>query len=366
MSRPPLSSRTAMPQPIRPPGLHPALWAIAAASALLLAACGNKEGGTSAPTQVAAKVGKSEISVHQINQVLARTNIPNATPQAIEAARREVLERLIDQQLAVDQAEEKKLNRSPEVVAALEAARREVLARAYAQSITGGQERPTPEEVKKYFTDHPQLFSERRVYNIQELVVPTGGDRSLAAEAKAQVAAGKSVEDIANWLRGRNIKFGGGGATRAAEQIPLEVLARLHPLKDGQSIVIDNPQGFTVLRIAASQSAPVAEAAATPRIEQFLSNQRGAAAVAAQIKQLRASTEIAYMGDFAKGAGAATAPAAAAPTPLTATDSAPAAAATPNAVAAPPPVAAPPAAPATGATDDKTRAAIEKGAAGLK
>lgn len=333
-------------------------WTVAAVAIVLLAACGKKESASN-PTQVAARVGKSEISVHQINQVLSRTNVPNATPQAIEALRKDVLEKLIDQQLAVDQAEEKKLNRSPEVVAALEAARREVLARAYAQNVTGGIARPTPEEVKKYFTEHPQLFSERRVYNLQELLVPTGGDATLATEAKAQVAAGKSVEDVANWLRSRNIKFGGGGATRTAEQIPLEVLGRLHSMKDGQVIVLDNPQGFTVLRIAASQSAPIPEATATPRIEQFLANQRGAEALALQVKQLRASTEVTYMGDFAKSAG--TPAAAAAPAAAVTTDAPAAAPVAPNVLAAPSAV------PATGGVpDDKARAAIEKGAAGLK
>ena len=43
------------------------------------------------------------------------------------AARREVLDRLVDQELAVEKAIEKKLDRSPEVLLALENARREIL-----------------------------------------------------------------------------------------------------------------------------------------------------------------------------------------------------------------------------------------------
>ena len=38
----------------------------------------------------------------------------------VDKLRREVLEKLIDQQLAVSQAEESKLNRSPEVVAQID------------------------------------------------------------------------------------------------------------------------------------------------------------------------------------------------------------------------------------------------------
>ena len=324
--------------------------------ALALTACGNKEDKKVA-TQVAAKVGSEEISVHQINQVLSRTNTAGATPQAAQAMRKEVLEKLIDQQLAVDQATESKLHRSPEVVAQIEAARREVLARAYIQQLTSALPKSSPEEIKKYYTEHPQLFSERRIFNLQEILVPAAAGAAVADQLRAQVAAGKSMEEIATALKGKDVKFGGGSATRAAEQIPLELLGKVHALKDGQTTIIDNPQGLTVLRVVSSQSAPVAEANALPRIEQFLANQRGAAAVAQDIKQLRAKASVTYMGDFAQASGAVAAPVAGTPATAPIAPAATGAAATTTA-----PAVAQPAAPAA----DKAKTAIEKGVAGLK
>lgn len=319
---------------------------------LTLTACGDKEEKKVA-TQVAAKVGKEEISVHQINQVLSRTNAGNASPAAVDKLRRDVLEKLIDQQLAVDQAIESKINRSPEVVAMLESARREVLARAYIQQITGALPKPTPEELKKYYVDHPALFSERRVFNLQEVQLPASAGPAIAENVRGMLAAGKPLEEVGLFLKGQDIKFGGGAATRAAEQIPLEVLTKLHALKDGQSMVVQNPQGFNVVKVVASQTAPVPEANALPRIEQFLANQRGAEAVSKAIKDLRAKSTITYMGDFAGGpaAAGAAAPAAAAPA---AAAPAPAAADTATAAPAPAPDAA------------KTQSVIEKGVAKLK
>ena len=309
--------------------------ALSGALVLGLAACGNKDDKKTA-TQVAAKVGSEEISVHQINQVLSRNNSAGASPAAVQAMSREVLEKLIDQQLAVEQATEDKLHRSPEVVSQIEAARRDILARAYMQKIAGALPKPSAEEVKKYYAEHPQLFSERRIFNVQEIVVPTAP--GLADQLRAQVAAGKPIVEIANWLKSKDIKFDGGSATRAAEQIPLERLAQIHALKDGQSVVMETPQAITLLRVASSQSSPVAEAAALPRIEQFLTNQRASEAVATNIKQLRAAAKITYMGEFAKREGDTAAAAAKAAAPASA--------------AVPP------------ATDGKT--AIEKGVAGLK
>jgi EpsD family peptidyl-prolyl cis-trans isomerase len=306
---------------------------LAALLAVSLPACGGKDDKKTA-TQVAAKVGSEEISVHQINQVLSRSNTAGATPEAAKAMSRDVLEKLIDQQLAVDQATDDKLHRSPEVVSQIEAARRDILARAYMQKIAGALPKPTPEELKKYYAEHPQLFSDRRIFNVQEIVVPT--TPGVADQLRALAAAGKPIEEAAAWLKAKDIKFQGGSASRAAEQIPLELLPQVHALKDGQSMVMEAPRAITLLRLASSQQAPVTEAAALPRIEQFLTNQRAGEAVAAKLKQLRASTSITYMGDFS------------------APDSAPAASA---------PAAAPSAAPAT---SDAGKSVIEKGVAGLK
>lgn len=301
---------------------------------LSLSACGNKDGKATA-TQVAAKVGSEEISVHQINQVLSRNNAGGASPEEVQTASRDVLEKLIDQQLAVSQAIENKLDRSPETVAALEAAKRDILARAYIQKIAGTVSKPSTDDAKKYFIDHPELFSARRIFNIQEILVATAP--GVLDQLRSMASAGKGTDDVAAWLKSKDIKFGGGNATRTAEQIPLELLSKIHALKDGQNLVLDTPQSITFLHLASSQSSPVDQATALPRIEQFLNNQRATEAINADIKRLRSSTAISYMGEFAKGE-----------------------------------VVAVPAAPVTQAPNrpvapaDQAKSAIEKGVAGLK
>jgi EpsD family peptidyl-prolyl cis-trans isomerase len=315
-----------------------ALFLIVFSSFSFLPACGKKD--SSAPaTQVAAKVGSEELSVHQINQVLSRTNTTGTTPEVAQAMGREVLEKLIDQQLAVSKAVENKLDRSPETVATLEAARREILARAYIQKITGALPKPSVEDAQKYFAEHPQLFAQRRIFNIQEIVTPNSP--GLADQLRGMAGSGKPIEEVASLLKSKNIKFNGGSASKPAEQIPLELLAKVHALKDGQSLVLETPQALTYLRLAASQASPVDQATALPRIEQFLTNQRASEAIAYDMKQLRASTTITYMGEFAKPANVAGVASAEIKSEKSAVS--------------------PPAVPV-----DKAQSAIEKGVAGLK
>jgi len=279
------------------------------AVALALAACG-QHGDKAVATQVAAKVGSEEISVHQINQVLAGANTKDATPEAVQKMSREVLEKLIDQQLAISQATEKKLDRTPEVVAQIESAKREILSRAYVQQLVAALPKPSEEEIKKYYAEHPELFAERRIFNLQELVVPM--QANLVEQLSAFANGGKSMEDIATWLKAHDIKFNGGGATKSAEQIPMELLGKLQKLKDGQTLMAQTPQAITLIHIASSKAGPVDEATALPRIAQFLGNQRANEAVTTNMKALRKSAKLEYMGDFAKDATAVAAEAAAA------------------------------------------------------
>ena len=66
----------------------------------LLAGCGDKK--DKASSQTAAKVNKEEITVHQINQLLAQQR--GLAPAQAASASAQVLERLIDQELALQKA----------------------------------------------------------------------------------------------------------------------------------------------------------------------------------------------------------------------------------------------------------------------
>ncbi|MEO6824259.1 MAG: EpsD family peptidyl-prolyl cis-trans isomerase [Nitrosospira sp.] len=321
-------------QSIRPRLVFPILFL---SLALGLAAC-DKEAKKPA-SQIAAKVNSGEISVHQINYILSRTNAGAATPETVPKIRREILDRLVDQELAVEQAVEKKLDRSPDVLMAIENARREILARAYVDQLTAALDKPSVEEAKKYYAEHPQLFAERRIYNIQEIVLPVTNS-GIADQLRELVDGGKSMEDIATWLKGKDIKFAAGGATRSAEQIPLELLPKIHPLKVGQGLILQGPQSITIMRLAASQSVPVSEEIALPRIQQFLGNQRASEAAKQEFKVLKAKAKITYMGDFADTANSATSQTPTSPAVARATD--------------------------TGTPKSTADVAVEKGVAGLR
>jgi EpsD family peptidyl-prolyl cis-trans isomerase len=280
------------------------------ATAVLLSACGEKK--DAAASQTAAKVNKDEVTVHQINYVLQQQR--NLRPEQAEAASKQVLERLIDQQLALQKAEETKVDRDPRVMQQLEAARREVIARAYLEKVGEAAPKPTPEEIKKYYDEKPALFSQRRIYQIQEIGIEAPADR--LPELRAKLAAAKNINEFVEYLKASGLRFSGNQAVRAAEQLPLNSLEALAKMQDGQAMVVPTPTGAQVVVLAGSRMQPVTEEQARPAIEQFLVNERRRKLVEDDLKAMRTAAKIEYVGKFAEGApaaGGAAAPAAPAP-----------------------------------------------------
>lgn len=266
--------------------------------------CGDKK-QDGAATQVAARVNKEEITDQQIGQVLQQQR--GLTPPQAEAASRQALERLIDQELAVQKAADLKLDREPRLVQQLEAARRELMARAYLEKVGEAASKPAPEEVARYYESTPNLFKERRLYSLQEITIDAKPEQ--IAQLRQKLEAARNIAEFVEYLKASDIRFSANQAVRAAEQLPLASLATFAAMKDGQAILSPTPTGAQVIVLAASRAQPVTLEQATPAIEQFLLNERKRELLAKDIKALREAATIEYVGRYAASAAAAGAPA---------------------------------------------------------
>jgi len=316
----------------------------AVVTALLLAACGNESGGDKKATQVAAKVNKDEITVHQINAALPRLNSP--TPEQVKAASKQVLERLVDQQLFIEKAMEAKLDRDPPTMTAIESAKREILARAYLERVMGNAPKAKPDEIRDFYGKHPELFSERRVYQLQEVSLQVKPEQSPAL--REALKAMKTLTDVVNYAKTNNIPANANNSVRAAEQLPMEFAARIHTMKDGEIVAVPGQGGIAVVLLARSESRPLTEAQATPFIEQFLHNKARLDLAQNELKTLRSVAKVEYLGDFVKAAEA----------PVADTTPAPAPSAVEQAGQQPPAAGAPAA--------DESQDYLDKGLSGLK
>ena len=277
------------------------LCASALSALLLLAACGRETAGDA--SQVVARVNKGEVSIHQVNQVLKRQ--PGLQPAQMEEAGRQALERLIEQELAVQKALEDKLDRDPEVMQNLAAARREVLTRAVANKLAGATAQPSPQELQAYFDARPALFAQRRVYALQEFAVQADGP-ALAA-LRERVAKARAMSDVTEYLRSEKLPVRASQNTQPAENLPGPLLERLVQMKDGQALLLPAPGGARIVVVLGSQLAPVTLADAKPAIEQAMMTERRRQAVQSHFEAARKASQITYLGKFATPAASAVA-----------------------------------------------------------
>ncbi|WOB07011.1 EpsD family peptidyl-prolyl cis-trans isomerase [Piscinibacter gummiphilus] len=273
-----------------------------AAAAVALSACGGKP--RDANTQIAAKVNREEISVHQVNYFLQRQGA--VAPDQVDAAGRQTLEALVDQEVAVQAAIEQKLDRDPMVVQSLEAARRELLARAYAERLAQSVSPPTPQEVKQYYDSKPALFARRRLYTLVDTAIEATPEQQKPIEA--QMPTTRGTADVSLVLRQAGVRFGSRRTTIGAEALPLHAVDAMAALNEGQSLLVGGPRDAHIYTVIETRPAPLNLEEARGAIENFLIAERRRTALEQQIKALRSNARIEYRGRFAQPASAPATP----------------------------------------------------------
>ncbi len=273
-----------------------------------LSACGDKSGKTETESQVVAKVNGDEITVHQLNYELS--SMGQAAGPGAEQRMRQVGEQLVNQQLLMQKSIETKLDRDPKVMQALERARRQVLAQAYLDKAVGSVTQPSKSEAEAYYSQHPELFSKRRIYQLREIVM----DKSIPfAELQAKVSSVRSSDELGQWLQEKKVEVKVANIVRPAEQLPFDMLAKVSQMQNGEIAAFEAPSNNVLLFLVASQEQPLSQEQATPIIERFLANKKRKDLAEAEVKRLRETAKIEWLGKFAAGAAAdKNAPAAAA------------------------------------------------------
>lgn len=279
-----------------------------------LVACGGSGDAKKSDTQVVAKVNGDEISVHQVNLQLGR--LGKVDEAQSKAASQQIVTKLVDQQLLKQKAMEEKLDRDPRVLQILEASKSEILAQAYLEKVSGKAKKPSSADVDKFYSEHPELFEQRRVFRLQELVVQAAPEKF--AEIETGVKDIKDINAIASWLKAHDIQFTANSNVRTAEQLPGNLLKILQPLKDGELFLVKSERAMNVVHLAASQSQPVARDKATPIIEQYFVNLNRTTLIKDEVKALKDKAKIEYVGAFAEMGQAKAAASAETTSPITA------------------------------------------------
>lgn len=253
-----------------------------------LSACGNKASETK-QGQALASVNGAKITVLQLNEELQRAGIG---PSQQGAASKQLLQALIDRQLLQGEAARERLERDPKVIQAIERAKALIVAQEYLRKRIGNLPRPTAAEIENYFNKNPQFFSQRKQFNMNQLVIATT-DMTPALKVAADTA--KSLEDVATWMDAQKIRFTLTQQARSTADLSAEMSAQLLRMPKGQLFIVKENDRTLLISIAEIREAPVPLEVASQQIEQFLVNKRNKESAAAELARLRASAKIEYL-----------------------------------------------------------------------
>jgi EpsD family peptidyl-prolyl cis-trans isomerase len=284
----------------------PFMYAIVGTTALfcaaLLSGCGGK--GEKAQSQVAARVNDEEITIHQVNNQLARSGVTGKA-QTKEASKK-ILDALIDQELFVQQAKRKKLDRDPALMQAIEDTKRQILSQAYLEREVYSHNPPTPDEINAFYALHPELFAKRKAYKFHSFAIPK---EKFNDGLKTTLDSAKTASDVASILKNRTIDFKEDEMQWLAEQVPMEMLPTIAKMKVGDIISLEQDTQMTLMLLESAVDSPVNEAQAKPMIEKFIVNSKNKELLDKKLKQLHAGEQITYVGQFAETQAGAIAPA---------------------------------------------------------
>ncbi len=278
---------------------HASLIALAAL-AMLLSAC--EKPATATKSETVATVAGDKISKAELDLAVSRLGTLDEAQTA--EAKRKFLQALIDQRLVAQAAQKAGIDKDPAVAIAMAQASRQALAEAYVERNFKDVAKPTEDEVAAYYNAHPELFSQRRIYRIQELDLQV--EPSRVAEVEARLKSSHSMGDFVNWVKEQGIDGKTAVAVKPAEQIPTPLLARLSQMKDGAVTVMSTRPGQLLIeQLLESQLQPVTQAQAYSAIERALMTEKRKELMEADLKKLREATPVEYASGFAP-AGATT------------------------------------------------------------
>ena len=316
--------------------------------AATLSACGDKAKDKK-PGQALASVNGEEVTMLQLNEEMQRAGVPAGQQ---DAAGKQLLQVLIDRTLLEEAAAKDNLDRDPKVMQAIDRAKSLIIAQAYLQKRIGNVQQPSQAEVQDYFNKHPEFFSNRKQFSMDELVIAAN---DLTPEVKGASDHAKSLEEVAVWLDAHKIKYGRSQITRSTADVPQQLSEKLLGQPKGQLFVVKEGPRAMFISVTEVKDAPVSLQVAAPQIQQYLVTQKNKELAGAELQRLRGNAKIEYLNkSMAPDASTGSAPAGGPPSSAVAGAGAATTAGT----------ATPGMAPADNVGTDK--AALDRGVAGLK
>lgn len=269
---------------------------VVALSAVLLSACHGSGTGSAPSGQVIAKVGSNEITHRELNAEMNgfTSNDPNATKTAQSRA----LGAIVNRKLLAQSAREAGIEKSPEFQLAVQRANELMLAQAYEQQLAAKAAKPSPQDVTQYIAAHPNTFAQRKIYTVDQILIPAGTSRQVLEAIKPLT----SMDQIEALLLKNNVEYSRSPSTIDARNYPPGVADQIAKLPSDQPFVLPSQTSFSINRVTDVKTSPFNGPTAEDYAQQLIIRERAGKIIADKLAELRKKSGVQYQNGFAPGA----------------------------------------------------------------
>ena len=214
---------------------------------LTLAGCDSGE----APTgQVAATIDGAEVTVSQINNELRASGVQ--ADQSNPALANQALEAIINRSILAQEARDRGLHQTPAGALALQRAEETALVDLLRRDIQAGSPAPSDDEARQFVSSNPAMFDERFVSVVEQVVVPSLPDGTLA-----DLEATQTLEEVRALLVERGIKFQTTMGSVDSLTVAPNVAKQIVDLDVGEVYILPQGDGARINAVVSRQSYPI-------------------------------------------------------------------------------------------------------------
>jgi EpsD family peptidyl-prolyl cis-trans isomerase len=269
--------------------------------------------------QVVATVNGQEITSLELRQELG--NFQSRDPKIVKLAQQRALQQIIMRDLLVQKAKEAKLDKSAEFKLQVVRGEQGLLAQLYERSAASGVPAPTRQEAETFVAAHPQMFAQRRILIVDQVLAPPG------KIDPQKFAALKTLDEVKNLFNSQNLPYQENVVTIDTLSANPQLIQQIDKLAPGDIFVVPQNGALVFNRVSETRSVPFRGDLTVNFATNALRTQRARDAVRTRLETIRkdAESKIVYAAGYkpppptakpaTPGAPAAGAPAVAAPVP---------------------------------------------------
>lgn len=223
--------------------------AAALAVALALSAC-DKGKGNLEKGQVIASVGGTDITVAELNAELAGITLPPGADR--KPAEQQALQALVNRAIFANIARERKLDKTREYTLQEHRAEQALLVQMLQRDIAVKLPKPTKEEAARFMTANPDLFAQRKIWQIDQIRFRPPADVAQLKELEPLT----TMEQVEQKLIELRLDYKRGTATLDTVGAPIPLVRNIARMPAGEIFIIPQQGVFTANRVTNTTVAP--------------------------------------------------------------------------------------------------------------